>query len=45
MLIPLFDFKGFFLVLLYFVIRIIKGSQPFNMEIVYHINLFLRQAE
>ena len=46
MLISLFDFKGFFvcLSLLYFVIWIIKGSQPFNVETVYHINLLWRQA-
>lgn len=41
MLIPLFDFKGFFFHIL---IQIIKGSQPFNMETVYHINLFEGQA-
>lgn len=25
---------------MHFLIQIIKGSQPFNMETVYHINLF-----
>lgn len=40
MLIPLFDFKGFFSLILHFLIQIIKGSQPFSVETVYHINLF-----
>lgn len=39
MLIPLFDFKGFFF-FLHFLIQIIKGSQPFSMETVYDVNLF-----
>lgn len=38
MLILLFDFKGFFF--LHFLIQIIKGSQAFSIETVYHINLF-----
>lgn len=41
MLIPL-DFKGFFF--LHFLIQIIKGSQPFSIETVYHVNLFEGQA-
>lgn len=44
MLIPLFDFKGFFFFFLHFLILIIKGSQPFSMETVYQTNLFERQV-
>lgn len=35
MLIPPFDFKGFFFFFLHFLIQIIKGSQPFGMKTVY----------
>lgn len=34
MLIPPFDFKGFFF-FLHFLIQIIKGIQPFGMKTVY----------
>lgn len=43
MLIPLFDFKGFFF-FLHFLIQIIKVSQPFSMETVYHIYLRSKQG-